>query len=71
MARKRRARRHVSVLELRGGAAFRSRCDSKDGLVTITGLTPGEYAVELAPTASTTVIRVGRETVSGHLMATR
>jgi hypothetical protein len=61
----------VSVLELRNGAPVRDAAAGvtvKGGLVTITGLTPGEYAVELAPVQSSTIIRVGDgDTVSGHL----
>lgn len=63
----------VSVLELRNGVPVRDASAGvavKSGLVTITGLTPGEYAVEMAPAASSTLVRVGDgETVSGNLMS--
>ena len=62
----------VSVLELRNGTPVRDASAGvtvKDGFVTIAGLTPGEYAVEMAPTASTTVVRVGAgDLVAGHLL---
>ncbi len=62
----------VSVLELRNGVPVRDASAGatvKGGLVTITGLTPGEYAVELAPVQSSTIIRVSEgETVSGSLV---
>ena len=63
----------VSVLELRNGVPVRDAATGvtvKGGLVTITGLTPGEYAVEMAPTLSATVVRVGEgTTVSGSLVS--
>jgi len=62
----------VSVLELRNGAPVRDASAGatvKGGLVTLIGLTPGEYAVELAPTQSSTIVRVGEgETVTGNLV---
>ena len=61
----------VSVLELRSGTPIRDAAAGvtvKGGLVTIKGLTRGEYALEMAPALSSTTIRVGEgETVSGHL----
>lgn len=55
----------------RNGAPVRDAASGvtvKGGLVTITGLTPGEYAVELAPALASTLVRVGEgDTVSGHL----
>jgi hypothetical protein len=63
----------VSVLELRNGVPVRDAATGvtvKGGLVTITGLTPGEYAVEMAPTLSATVVRVGEgTTVTGSLVS--
>jgi hypothetical protein len=62
----------VSVLELRNGSPVRDASAGvtiKNGFVTITGLAPGEYAVELVPTASTTLVRVGAgEIVAQHLL---
>ena len=63
----------VSVLELRNGVPVRdasATVTAGGGMVRLTGLTPGEYAVEFAPSLAATVVRVGAgTTVSGHVVS--
>lgn len=63
----------VSVLELRNGVPVRdasAAVKAGGGMVVLSGLTPGEYAVEFAPTLAATVVRVGAGTTeSGHVVS--